>query len=62
MDSNASTNKRLAEMLKSEGFLVDTASSGYEASGILTFSDLQYDIVILDFQLADMDGFAFSKT
>ncbi|QWR77596.1 response regulator [Candidatus Magnetomonas plexicatena] len=61
VDSNASTNKRLAEMLKSEGFLVDTASSGYEASGILTFSDLQYDIVILDFQLADMDGFAFSK-
>ncbi|MBF0518496.1 MAG: response regulator [Nitrospirae bacterium] len=61
VDSNVSPNRRLADMLRSEGFHVDTASSGYEASGKLTFSTAQYDIVILDFQLSDMDGFEFAR-
>ncbi|MBF0519714.1 MAG: response regulator [Nitrospirae bacterium] len=61
VDSNATTNQRIVEMLKSEGFFTDSALSGYEASGKLTFSTIKYDIVILDFQLADMDGFEFAK-
>ncbi len=61
VDSNASTCRRLADILRGEGFYVDTASGGYEASGMLTWSTVQYNIVIVDFQLTDMDGFAFSR-
>jgi CheY-like chemotaxis protein len=61
VDSNTTTAKKTAEMIQSEGFHVDIASSGFEAFGMLTFSTVQYDIVVLDFQLADMDGFVFSK-
>ncbi|MBF0519715.1 MAG: response regulator [Nitrospirae bacterium] len=61
VDSNNSTNKKIADMIRSEGFQVDTATGGYEASGILNFSAQKHNIVIVDFQLSDMDGFAFSK-
>ncbi|MBF0521397.1 MAG: response regulator, partial [Nitrospirae bacterium] len=59
--SNTSENKKIADMLRSEGFYVDIASSGFEAFGMLNYSTKEYEIVILDFQLSDMDGFAFSK-
>ncbi|MBF0520444.1 MAG: response regulator [Nitrospirae bacterium] len=61
VDSDISISKKIAEMIRNDGFYVEVASGGYEASGILTFSTIQYDIVIVDFQLSDMDGFAFSK-
>ncbi|QWR77475.1 hybrid sensor histidine kinase/response regulator [Candidatus Magnetomonas plexicatena] len=61
VDSNTSQNKKTAEMIRSEGFNVDSASNGYEAIGKLNYSPTAYDIVILDFQLNDMDGFVFSK-
>ncbi|QWR78110.1 response regulator [Candidatus Magnetomonas plexicatena] len=61
VDSNTSMAKKTAEMIRSEGFLVDTASGGFEAFGMLNFSAAQYDVIFLDFQLSDMDGFEFSK-
>ncbi|MBF0464247.1 MAG: response regulator [Nitrospirae bacterium] len=62
VDSNTALSKKTAEMIRSEGLYVDTASNGYEAIGKLNFSPVEYDIVVLDFELADMDGFTFSKT
>ncbi|MBF0466729.1 MAG: response regulator [Nitrospirae bacterium] len=61
VDSNPDSCRAIAEMIKSEGFSADTALSGYEGFGILNFSAAAYDIVILDFNLTDMDGFAFSE-
>jgi PAS domain S-box-containing protein len=61
VDSNTAEGKRTVETIRSEGFSADTALSGYEGFGMLNFSPAGYDIVVVDFQLSDMDGFAFSE-
>ena len=47
--------KAVAQMLKSGGAVVDTADTGEEALELVRHYD--YDIVILDLMLPDMDGF-----
>ncbi|MEO5358197.1 MAG: response regulator [Nitrospirae bacterium YQR-1] len=61
VDSNAVSAKEISEMVRNEGYYADIAIGGYEAFGMLNYSDMSYDIIILDLQLSDMDGFVFSE-
>ncbi|QWR78238.1 GAF domain-containing hybrid sensor histidine kinase/response regulator [Candidatus Magnetomonas plexicatena] len=60
-DSNPSTLSSVAEMIKSEGFIVDTAQNGEVALSKLKPSETAFDAIVYDFQLTDMDGFEFAQ-
>ncbi|MEO5356317.1 MAG: response regulator [Nitrospirae bacterium YQR-1] len=57
VDSNPTTMAGVADMIKSEGVLADTAPNGKIALSMLNSLKSDYDAIILDFQLTDMDAF-----
>ncbi|MCH9050134.1 MAG: response regulator transcription factor [Proteobacteria bacterium] len=55
VEDDASTSKSIELMLKSEGFVVDATDLGEDGLEIGKLYD--YDIIILDLMLPDIDGF-----
>lgn len=55
VEDDASTAKSIELMLKSEGFVIDTTDLGEDGLEIGKIYD--YDIIILDLMLPDMDGY-----
>jgi two-component system alkaline phosphatase synthesis response regulator PhoP len=47
-------------VLKREGYQVETASDGIEA--VLKLGVVDYDVIILDLMMPNLDGFAFVTT
>jgi two-component system, cell cycle response regulator CtrA len=59
VEDDTSTAKSIELMLKSEGYVVDTADLGEDGMEIGKLYD--YDIIILDLMLPDMDGYDVLK-
>ena len=59
VEDDSSTAKSIELMLKSEGYVVDTADLGEDGLEIGKIYD--YDIIILDLMLPDMDGYEVLK-
>jgi two-component system cell cycle response regulator CtrA len=60
IEDDSSTAKTLEAMLRTEGFVCDTTDSGEDGLEIGKLYD--YDIVILDLMLPDMDGYEVLKS
>ncbi|QWR76926.1 PAS domain-containing hybrid sensor histidine kinase/response regulator [Candidatus Magnetomonas plexicatena] len=61
VDSNPSSMLGLSEMIKSDGFIVETAPNGQSAISMLSKPGAGFDGIVLDFQLIDIDGFDFAR-
>ena len=59
VEDDTSTAKSIELMLKSEGYVVDTTDLGEDGLEIGKIYD--YDIIILDLMLPDMDGYDVLK-
>ncbi len=59
VEDDSSTAKSIELMLKSEGYIVDTTDLGEDGLEIGKIYD--YDIIILDLMLPDMDGYEVLK-
>ena len=59
VEDDTSTAKSIELMLKSEGYVVDTTDLGEDGLDLGKIYD--YDIIILDLMLPDMDGFGTLK-
>ncbi len=59
VEDDASTAKSIELMLKSEGYIIDTTDLGEDGLEIGKIYD--YDIIILDLMLPDMDGYDVLK-
>jgi two-component system cell cycle response regulator CtrA len=59
VEDDTSTAKSIELMLKSEGYIVDTTDLGED--GIEIGKIYEYDIIILDLMLPDMDGYDVLK-
>ena len=59
VEDDTSTAKSIELMLKSEGYIVDTTDLGEDGLEIGKIYD--YDIIILDLMLPDMDGYDVLK-
>lgn len=59
VEDDSSTAKSIELMLKSDGYVVDTADLGEDGLEIGKIYD--YDIIILDLMLPDMDGYEVLK-
>ena len=56
------TNQLVAtELLQSQAASVDVASRGSEALQLLAESDSEYDVVLMDIQMPDMDGYETTR-
>lgn len=60
VEDDAATAKSIELMLKSEGYVIDTTDLGED--GIEIGKVYDYDIIILDLMLPDMDGYEVLKT
>jgi len=60
IEDDSSTAKSIELMLKSEGYIIDTTDLGEDGIEIGKIYD--YDIIILDLMLPDMDGYDVLKT
>jgi PAS domain S-box-containing protein len=59
VDDNASAREVLSAMTRSCGMSLDTASNGPQALGLIAAAEqaaTPYDLVLLDWKMADMDG------
>ena len=56
VEDDSSTAKSIELMLKSEGYIIDTTDLGEEGIDLGRIYD--YDIIVLDLMLPDMDGYA----
>jgi DNA-binding response OmpR family regulator len=54
VNDSATVNRILKRNFESEGFFVDTAATGRE--GIARAREKRYDIILLDYNLPDMNG------
>ncbi len=55
-------NRQLArEILEAEGIIVDIAVNGMEALEMVTSKGQQYDLVLMDIQMPDMDGYEATR-
>lgn len=59
VDDEPSITELLASVLRFEGFAVETAASGLEALRLV--GSFRPDVMLLDIQLPDLDGFAVQK-
>ncbi len=59
VEDDPSTSKSIELMLKSDGYIVDTTDMGQD--GIEIGKLYEYDIIILDLMLPDMDGYEVLK-
>jgi len=55
VEDDLSSTSTLAQVLKAAGMVVDITDTGEEACDLVKFYD--YDIVLLDLMLPDMDGY-----
>lgn len=56
------TNQQLAmELLERKGFIVDVANNGREAVAMVTGGDKAYDMVLMDIQMPEMDGYEATR-
>ncbi len=60
VEDDTSTAKSIELMLKSEGYVIDTADLGED--GLEIGKIYEYDIIILDLMLPDMDGYDVLKS
>ncbi len=60
VDDEPENSIALAEVLKAEGHLVDTASDGYEALDVIRTN--RFDAIVSDALMPRMDGFALCRT
>lgn len=60
VDDEAATRISLAEVLRLEGYRVDTAASGEEALSLLNKSE-PYDLMVLDIKMSGIDGLAVTE-
>ena len=60
VEDDTSTAKSIELMLKSEGYIIDTTDLGEDGLEIGKIYD--YDIIILDLMLPDMDGYDVLKS
>ena len=56
VDDSANTRMLLHFFLKHAGFVADTAENG--SAGLAKFAAIAFDVVLMDLELPDMDGFA----
>ena len=59
MEDDASIQELIVEFLKAEGYDVDYASDGLE--GIQLFKKKEYDLVLLDIMMPNLDGYSVCK-
>lgn len=61
VEDDTSTAKSIELMLKSEGYIVDTTDLGEDGLDLGMSKSYDYDIIILDLMLPDMDGYDVLK-
>ena len=59
VEDNMTTAKSVELMLKAQGHACETAKSGQEALRLVEEKD--YDLILLDIMLPDIDGYEFLK-
>jgi DNA-binding NtrC family response regulator len=59
VDDEANARTALAEILRTEGYAVETAADGFKALG--RFSDFEPDLVLTDLKMPGMDGLELLK-
>ena len=59
MEDDANIQELIVEFLKAEGYDVDFASDGLE--GIQLFKKKEYDLVLLDIMMPNLDGYSVCK-
>ena len=59
MEDDVNIQELIVEFLKSEGYDVDYASDGLE--GIQLFKKKEYDLVLLDIMMPNLDGYSVCK-
>ena len=55
VEADGPANRALAQLLRSNGVIVDQIDSGQEALDLARHYD--YDVIVLDFMLSDMEGY-----
>jgi PAS domain S-box-containing protein len=59
VEDNATNQLTISTILKKKGYFVDVAGNGLEA--VQSLKDLPYDLVLMDCQMPEMDGFTASR-
>jgi DNA-binding response OmpR family regulator len=60
VDDDKAIRRLVATVLRRHKFMVDTAEDGVEA--VLKLGLIEYDLIILDLMMPNLDGFAFVST
>lgn len=60
VDDDAAIRKLVASVLRRSGYLVNTAEDGVEA--VLKMGLAEYDVIILDLMMPNLDGFELLRT
>jgi DNA-binding response OmpR family regulator len=60
VEDDISIRRLVTTVLRREGLRVDMAADGIEA--VLKLGVSQYDVIVLDLMMPNLDGFAFMKT
>ena len=60
VEDDASIRRLEKMILEREGYKVDVAGDGVEA--VLKLNAIDYDVIVLDLMMPNLDGFAFMKT
>jgi PAS domain S-box-containing protein len=58
VDDNAMNQQVASELLRADGAVIDVADSGGEAVHAVCQDGVRYDLVLMDIQMPDMDGYA----
>jgi len=61
VDDNPTNQQLIAELLRSEGAKVMVAGGGAQAIRLLTETTRPFDVVLMDIQMPDMDGYAATR-
>ena len=60
-EDNEINRQIIVEILNSVGAVVDVACNGREAVGIITAAELPYDLVLMDIQMPEMNGYEATR-
>ena len=60
VEDDVAIRRLITTVLRREGYQVDIAADGIEA--VLKLGVCEYDVIILDLMMPNLDGFAFMKT
>ena len=61
VDDNAAARQIITELLQSLAFKVELVASGRDALGLLSSGDKSFDLVLLDWQMPEMDGVELTR-